>query len=95
MVIPNVGPYASTKSALNALTLTARLELAHDNIHLGLVYPGITATDFMKHAASVHMSNERQHIMQVESPEQVAENIAEAIRTEGAEVSADSLTSRG
>jgi hypothetical protein len=54
-----------------------------------------TATDFMKHAASVHMSNDRQQIMQVESPEQVAEKIAEAIRTEAAEVYAESLTSRG
>ena len=93
MVIPHVGPYASTKSALNALTLTARLELASANIRVGLVYPGITATDFMKHAASVHMSNERQHIMPVESPEQVAEKIIRAIRTEAAEVFADSLTS--
>jgi len=49
----------------------------------------------MKHAASVHMSNDRQHIMPVESPEQVAEKIAEAIRTEAAEVYAESLTSRG
>jgi short-subunit dehydrogenase len=78
---------------LNALT--ARLELAQDNIRIGLVYPGITATDFMKHAASVHMSNDRQQIMQVESPEQVAEKIAEAIRTKAAEVYAESLTSRG
>jgi len=41
------------------------------------------------------MSNDRQHIMPVESPEQVAEKIAEAIRTEAAEVYAESLTSRG
>jgi hypothetical protein len=31
----------------------------------------------------------------IESPEQVAEKIAEAIRTEAAEVYAESLTSRG
>lgn len=91
MVIPNVGPYASTKAALNTLTLTARLEMAHDNIRIGLVYPGITATDFIKNAASVQTNNERQQIMQIESPEQVAEKIAEAIRTEAAEVYADSL----
>jgi short-subunit dehydrogenase len=91
MVIPHVGPYASTKSALNAFSLTARLELAQDNIRVGLVHPGITATDFIKHAAGVHMSNNRQQIMPVESPEQVAEKIAEAIRTEAAEVYAESL----
>jgi NAD(P)-dependent dehydrogenase (short-subunit alcohol dehydrogenase family) len=69
MVIPNVGPYASTKAALNTLTLTARLELAPDNIRVGLVYPGITATDFIKHAASVRISNDRRQIMSMESPE--------------------------
>jgi hypothetical protein len=41
------------------------------------------------------MSNDRQQMMQVESPEQVAENIAEAIRTEVAEVYAENLKSRG
>src|SRR5205823_8513223 len=39
MVLPGVGPYSSTKYALNALTLTARLELAEDNIRVGVVYP--------------------------------------------------------
>lgn len=95
MVAPNVGPYASTKVALNTLSLAARLELAPDNIRVGLVYPFITETDFIKHAASVRISNDRRHIRQGESPEQVAEKIAEAIRTEAAEVYADSLKSRG
>ncbi|GHO62938.1 short-chain dehydrogenase [Ktedonobacter sp. SOSP1-52] len=93
-VIPHVGPYASTKAALNTLTLTARLELAPENIRVGLVYPGITATDFMKHAASVQMNTDRQQMMPIESPEQVTEKIGEAIRTEAAEVFAESLTSR-
>jgi short-subunit dehydrogenase len=95
MVIPDVSPYASTKAALNTLTLAARLELAPDNIRIGLVYPGITATDFMKHAASVQMNTDRQHMMPIESPEQVAEKIGDAIRTEAAEVFAESLISRG
>ena len=94
MVLPNVGPYASTKYALNAITLTARLELARDNIRVGLVYPGITATDFLKNAISVQTSNQRQSIMPIETPEQVAEKIAEAIQTEAAETYADSLRSR-
>jgi short-subunit dehydrogenase len=92
-VVPGVGPYASTKAALNTLTRTARLELAPDNIRVGLVFPGITATDFLEHAAeSMQTSNDRQRRMSAESPEQVAEKIAEAIRTEAAEVYADSLT---
>jgi short-subunit dehydrogenase len=84
-----------TDGSLSTTNLQQVRATAPDNIRVGLVYPGITATDFMKHAASVHMSNERQQIMPVESPKQVAENIAEAIRTEGAEVYAESLTSRG
>jgi NADP-dependent 3-hydroxy acid dehydrogenase YdfG len=47
-IIPTVGPYASTKYALNAITLTARMELEKDNIKVGLVIPGITATNFFK-----------------------------------------------
>jgi short-subunit dehydrogenase len=94
MVIPNVGLYASTKSALNTLTLIARLELAHDNIRVGLVYPGVTATDFVKHSASVPMNNNRQQIMPIESPERVAEKIAEAIHTEAAKVYTENLASR-
>ncbi len=95
MVLPNVGPYASTKYALNGLTLTARLELAGDNIRVGLVYPGITATDFIKNAASVRMSGQRGGNMPMETPERVAEYILEAIQTEAAEVYADSLKARG
>lgn len=93
-VIPNVAPYASTKAALNTLTRAARLELAPDNIRVGLVFPGVTTTDFVKNSASVQVSNEQlNHMLQGETPEQVAEKIAEAIRTEAAEVCADSLTS--
>jgi short-subunit dehydrogenase len=95
MVAPGVAPYASTKAALNTLTLAARLELAPDNIRVGLVYPFITATNFFKNqgTASGQMDdNDRQRMMQAEAPEQVAEKIAEAIRTEAAEVYADGLT---
>ncbi len=94
MVLPGVGPYASTKYALNSITLTARLELAQDNIRVGLVYPGITATDFIKNAISVQINNERRRSMPIETPEQVAEKIVEAIRTEAAETYADSLQPR-
>ncbi|GCE23948.1 SDR family NAD(P)-dependent oxidoreductase [Dictyobacter kobayashii] len=92
MVLPGVGPYASTKHALNSISLTARQELAKDNISVGLVYPGITATDFHKNAISMQQNPERrQGTMPMETPEQVAEKILEAVQTESAEVYADSL----
>ena len=50
MAIPGIGTYASTKYALNGLSLTARNELAADNIRVVLFHPGMTATDFGKNA---------------------------------------------
>ena len=50
MAIPGIGAYASTKYALNGLSLTARNELAADNIRVVLFLPGQTATDFGKNA---------------------------------------------
>lgn len=50
--IPNIAGYASTKYALNALSLTAREELAKDNIVVSVICPGIVDTDFGKHAPS-------------------------------------------
>ncbi|GAC1655744.1 MAG: SDR family oxidoreductase [Herpetosiphon sp.] len=52
MYLPELGGYASTKYALNALTLTLRAELAADAIKVSIVYPGRTATDFGKNSNS-------------------------------------------
>jgi NADP-dependent 3-hydroxy acid dehydrogenase YdfG len=91
-IVPGVGPYASTKYALNALTLTARMELAPDNIRVGLMLPGITATDFFANAIRVNLGQTEQMRRQVlDSPEHVAEKILEAVETEAAEVYADSI----
>src|SRR4051812_39432512 len=46
MVLPGVGAYAATKSALNMLSLVAREELAPDGIIVSVVYPSITNTEF-------------------------------------------------
>ena len=46
MVLPGVGAYAATKSALNMLTDVTRAELAGDGIAVSLVLPSITATEF-------------------------------------------------
>ena len=87
-----VGPYASTKYALNALSLIARYELADDNIRVGLVYPGMTATDFHANLANgPRKTQNRPGAMPIDSPEYVAEKILEAIQTEAAEVYADSV----
>lgn len=46
MVLPGVGAYAATKSALNMLSAVSRVELASDGIAVSLVLPSITATEF-------------------------------------------------
>jgi short-subunit dehydrogenase len=47
---PGLGGYASTKYALNALSLTARQELAKDNITVSVFHPKMTATEFGQNA---------------------------------------------
>lgn len=90
-IVPGVGPYASTKYALNALTLTARAELAADNIHVGLVIPGRTInTSFGQNAlASITRPQSAQPAgsppMRVDTPQEVAEKILEAVQTGAAE----------
>ena len=97
VAFPGVGPYASTKYALNAISLTARQELASDNIRVGLVHPGITATEFHTNLANAQNpgtqwnNNRRPSNMQPDTPEYVAEKILEAIQTEAAETYADSV----
>lgn len=97
MVIPGVGPYASTKYALNAITLTARQELAGEHIRVGLVYPRITGTAFHEHLANLADGGtwggprSRAGSMPVDTAESVAAKILEAVRTESAEVYAESV----
>ncbi len=83
--IPNLGGYASTKYALNALSLTARAELAPDNIVVTLVHPGMTATDFGKNSRRAsgmeHMVPRNRVTMPTpDSAELVAEKILEALQ---------------
>lgn len=88
MYLPNMSAYSSLKRALNALTLTAREELAKDNIIVSVVYPYITLTDFDK-----NMIKNKKHYFQSgearndnlpppDSAEYVAERILEVIQTE-------------
>lgn len=50
--IPYIAGYASTKAALNTLALTARDELANDNIAVSIVKPGIADTNFGQNTPS-------------------------------------------
>ena len=90
MAIPGIGTYASTKYALNGLSLTARNELAADNIRVVLFHPGMTATDFGKNAVfEENMGNWRpdggQPMPPPDSAEDVARKILEAAIHEPAE----------
>lgn len=91
MAIPGIGAYASTKYALNGLSLTARNELAADNIRVVLFHPGRTSTNFGKNAlVGENMRNWRpggnQPMPEPDSAEAVAHNILEAAITEPAEM---------
>ncbi|MFI5959948.1 SDR family NAD(P)-dependent oxidoreductase [Cryptosporangium sp. NPDC051539] len=79
-VIPGLGAYAATKSALNMLSAVARAELAADGIAVSTVYPVITATEFhdVLRAGSL---TARPGMPPAQTAEQVAEVILDLIRT--------------
>lgn len=96
MNIPGLAAYASTKYALNAITLTARAELANDNIRVSVMYPRLTATDFGKNAITSQgrrpggPSGSLRAGMPTPDPvEKVAAKILEAVQTEVAEQTMD------
>jgi short-subunit dehydrogenase len=85
---PYLGGYASTKYALNALSLTARQELAKDGIIVSVMHPKMTATDFGKNAVGQRPDfghRPANAALQIDTPEAVAEKIAQLIGTEEAE----------
>ncbi|MBU6141528.1 SDR family NAD(P)-dependent oxidoreductase [Patescibacteria group bacterium] len=86
---PNLSAYASTKYALNALSLTAREELKPDHIVVSVLHPKMTATDFGKNAFHAEpfrdvRPGDRAH-MPVDTAEDVARKLLELIRSEDAE----------
>lgn len=93
---PNLAAYASTKYALNALSLTAREELKKDGIVVSVMHPKMTATDFGKNSitggasrpvrpAGTSPSPTNNPGMQVDTPEAVAEKIIALIKSEAPE----------
>ncbi|MHB8276813.1 MAG: SDR family NAD(P)-dependent oxidoreductase [Candidatus Humimicrobiaceae bacterium] len=97
MYIPNMAGYASIKSALNTISLTARKELANDKIAVSVVYPYMTATDFEKNTITSKNYNSKQEAVEPneeynslpppDSAETVAKKILEVVISERAEQS--------
>lgn len=90
---PMIGAYASTKYALNALSLTARAELEGDNIVVNVMHPGLTATEFGKNshkseAAGAFLADRMAEMPPADSAEYIAERIMHAIESERAEIMA-------
>ena len=77
MHIPGLGGYAATKSALNMLSDTARVELASDNIRIVSIFHRMTATDFGKNSLGNRVVRHEQR--QAPSPVDTAEFVAEKI----------------
>lgn len=85
---PGLGAYASTKYALNALSLTARQELAADNITVSVMHPKMTATDFMKNSLGPAFDMDDRGdrpLPAIDTPEQVADAIVALIESGDAE----------
>jgi short-subunit dehydrogenase len=84
---PGLGTYASTKYALNALSLTARQELAPDNIIVSVFHPRMTATNFGKHSVGERLFEDlgpesARNSAYIDSAEAVAEKILTQIKSE-------------
>lgn len=87
---PFLGAYASTKYAVNALTLTAREELKDSGIIVSLMRPKLVETDFGKNSIepepdALRDRNNRK-ALPMDTPEYVAEKIGELIQSEAAQL---------
>lgn len=91
LAIPNLAGYASTKYAINCVTLTARQELEKDGITVSAVYPIIVQTGFGEHSivpepTFLRHKEEGKPVFPTLTPEHVAEKIAEVIASGEAEM---------
>ena len=92
MFIPGLSAYAATKYALNAISLTARQELAEVHIVVSVIHPRMTATKFGENSVGrrpewVTDRSEWRPAPEVDAPEKVAEKIGALIISEEAEAS--------
>ncbi len=81
MVLPGVGAYSASKSALNMLSQVARRELASDGIVVSTVYPAVTATEFHQSLAAGGRVGGGAGAPKPHSPEMVAEAILGLVRS--------------
>ncbi len=95
--------YSASKAALNSLTANLRMDLrtSYPDIHVSLVMPGIVTSDFARNAApSTGARNGGAHprppaaVMQPQTPEEIAEQIAELIRRPIAEIYTNPASAR-
>lgn len=89
-VLPGMGPYSSSKHALNNLSDIARAEFAPHGIAVSIVYPTLTNTAFGQHSVGITPQRADMYA-QGDSPESVALLILQALQTGEAEVFARSL----
>lgn len=82
---PYVGAYCASKFAVVGLTEALRVELLGSGIHVSLICPGATRTEFFE-VARRRTHHHRGLVGPVESPERVAARIVEVARRPRAEV---------
>ena len=85
MTIPGYSVYSASKRALVGFSLTARMELAKDNIVVSEVYPFITATNFGKNRMGEPGAGPAGNYADGDAPEFVAGLILTAIEEGGAQ----------
>jgi len=80
--------YSAAKSALNALTANARMDLAatHPGIHVSLVMPGLVTTSFARNAVGGSPALPPAVTADAQTAEQVAAAIADLIDHPAAEI---------
>lgn len=83
--IPKVGAYCATKSALNALSDSLRVEVAERGIAVTSVYPGTTSTAFRENSRRTKDEKRGWRPKSV-TPDVVAEKIAHAAEKGGRDV---------
>ncbi len=93
MQLPDNGPYSALKRALAQISLTARIELAKNNIVVSVAYPYITLTDFEKNTikdATLQRQEEspeaQEAFSKADQPEYTAQRIVEGIESGEAEI---------
>ena len=86
--LPMLAAYSSTKYALNAISLIARMELEKDKIIVSVIHPRATSSNFYKNLRNKGMSLEEiaRRGTPIDTPEKVAGKIGELIRSEAAEL---------